>query len=440
MPKAWWMLLDAMLVVASLYLGYWLFHRAGWETWVQVRFWQAALVLAPIVVLNGLFYGLYERQTFANRSWIVGRTLLTAGISLLLSYAIIHFLLYDVWSRRIAVTAMASYATFGIFGRLLASQAIRSVRPALLLVGASNASPCMRALFDDPAMRVYGAIHRLHELVSDARSDQSEHIRRICRRFDIREIVVDSRGCKNPQALRAALDCLSEGRRVTDAVTFFEKTLHRVPVDAITPEWLLYADLQTYRPEQATLKRILDVFIASVGLIISLLLTPFIALAIRLDSKGPVFYSQDRVGLNGRVFRLYKFRTMAADAEGAGARWSGKRDTRVTRIGRLLRRSRLDELPQLWNILRGHMSVVGPRPERPHFVSSLSDSIPFYAQRHLVKPGLTGWAQINFRYGNCVEDAKRKLEYDLYYIKHMSLELDLTVLARTVHAVLTGGS
>jgi lipopolysaccharide/colanic/teichoic acid biosynthesis glycosyltransferase len=159
---------------------------------------------------------------------------------------------------------------------------------------------------------------------------------------------------------------------------------------------------------------------------------------IRLDSDGPVLYQQQRVGLNGRQFTLYKFRTMIEAAERNGHTWASVDDPRVTRFGRLLRRTRLDELPQLWNILLGQMAIIGPRPERPEFVEQLAARIPFYNERHLVKPGLSGWAQINYRYGASVDDARRKLQLDLWYIKHMSLELDLIILFRTLGTVFLG--
>jgi lipopolysaccharide/colanic/teichoic acid biosynthesis glycosyltransferase len=161
-----------------------------------------------------------------------------------------------------------------------------------------------------------------------------------------------------------------------------------------------------------------------------------VALAVRLSSRGPIFYHQERVGLNGRVFTVHKFRTMSEDAEAAtGPVWSGKNDARVTPIGGFLRRTRLDELPQLWNVLRGDMSFVGPRPERPTFVAELTVKIPFYGQRHVVKPGLTGWAQIRYTYGATVEDAIEKLQYDLYYIKNLSFALDLVIVLDTIKTV-----
>lgn len=184
-------------------------------------------------------------------------------------------------------------------------------------------------------------------------------------------------------------------------------------------------------------KRILDLTLAVLGLCLMAFLLPFIALAIYLTDRGPIFYKQTRVGKGGKPFTLYKFRTMKKGAEREGQpQWATPGDPRVTPIGRFLRKSRLDEFPQFWNVLKGEMSIVGPRPERPKFVADLKKEIPFYGLRHSVKPGITGWAQVNYRYGSSKEDALRKLEYDLYYIKHRSLLLDLLVILRTIPVVL----
>jgi lipopolysaccharide/colanic/teichoic acid biosynthesis glycosyltransferase len=165
---------------------------------------------------------------------------------------------------------------------------------------------------------------------------------------------------------------------------------------------------------------------------------PFIILAVRLSSPGPIFFTQTRVGLRGRLFTLFKFRTMREDAEARGAVWAAKDDSRVTPIGRFLRKVRLDEIPQLWNVLRGDMAFVGPRPERPEFVQWLRQEIPFYDLRHLVRPGITGWAQVRYRYGASLEETRRKLEYDLYYVKHLSIGLDLLIMFETVKTIILG--
>jgi exopolysaccharide biosynthesis polyprenyl glycosylphosphotransferase len=183
-------------------------------------------------------------------------------------------------------------------------------------------------------------------------------------------------------------------------------------------------------------KRVFDFMLAVVGLIVAAPVMMLTALAVWLESRFPIFYRQQRVGENGRVFTLYKFRSMRQDAEQGTPIWARTADDRVTNVGRFIRRTRLDELPQLWNVLRGDMSFVGPRPERPFFVDQLAEQIPFYEQRHAVKPGITGWAQVRYRYGASMEDALEKLRYDLYYVKHLSIAFDLTILFDTVKVVL----
>ncbi|MFQ5590342.1 MAG: sugar transferase, partial [Phycisphaerae bacterium] len=217
-----------------------------------------------------------------------------------------------------------------------------------------------------------------------------------------------------------------------------EKATGQILVDQITPSWFLFADLKVHCDERATFKRLTDLVTSVAGLLITAPLWPLIALAIKLCDGGPVFYSQSRVGQNGQLFKLHKFRTMRPDAETGKSIWAYPDDPRVTRVGRLLRKLRLDELPQLYNVLMGRMSIIGPRPERPDIVDELCKELPYYAERHLVKPGITGWAQISFRYGSSIEDAKRKLQYDLYYLKHMSLELDVMILLRTIGTFIRG--
>jgi exopolysaccharide biosynthesis polyprenyl glycosylphosphotransferase len=239
--------------------------------------------------------------------------------------------------------------------------------------------------------------------------------------------------------VQALMSCYEQGVTITPMPLLYEQLTGRVHVQHVGSQWYVALPLQrrpTHTAYQA-LKRLADVL---AGLALSLLLLallPLIALAIRLDSPGPVFYSQVRTGRHGRPFRIYKFRSMRADAEADGeARWASEDDSRVTRVGRLLRATRLDELPQVWNVLRGEMSLVGPRPERPEFISQLETQIPFYRTRLAVRPGLTGWAQINYPYGGSVEDALMKLQYDLYYLKHQSPWFDLLILLRTAPVIL----
>jgi exopolysaccharide biosynthesis polyprenyl glycosylphosphotransferase len=232
--------------------------------------------------------------------------------------------------------------------------------------------------------------------------------------------------------------CLRRGLQVTDLATFVEREFYRIPPDELTETWVLSVDLKWIHPFYLRFKRVLDVgcavLIGTLGLPVFLLALS----AIALEDGRPLFYSQPRTGFRGKSYRIWKLRSMRVDAEKAGARWAAKNDNRVTRVGRILRLTRLDELPQVWNVLRGEMSFIGPRPERPEFVEQLTREIPYFPLRHWVKPGITGWAQINYPYGATVDDAREKLAYDLYYMKHASLLLDVHITLRTLGAMMKG--
>jgi exopolysaccharide biosynthesis polyprenyl glycosylphosphotransferase len=229
------------------------------------------------------------------------------------------------------------------------------------------------------------------------------------------------------------VDCIERGASIWTMTAMVEQLCARIPVPLIDATWFIQELRAGQRRLYLAARRAMDVGIALVGLVGTALLFPLIWAAIRLfGGAGPVIYAQRRVGLRGRCFTIYKFRTMRLDAERDGAAWAAAKDDRVTPVGRFLRRSRLDELPQFWNVLKGEMSVVGPRPERPEFTQTLAEQIPFYNRRHMVPPGLTGWAQVMFPYGASVEDALEKLQYDLFYIKHRSFYLDLKIMLKTV--------
>jgi len=234
------------------------------------------------------------------------------------------------------------------------------------------------------------------------------------------------------------LRCLDEGIPVVSYREFVEHRLERVLVEHLDTRWFLESGLRGLDPCYLAFKRCGDIALSLLAMVAGAPLLAAAIVAIRLEGRGPVFYSQVRVGRNGRPFRIHKLRTMSVNAEANGARWAERRDSRITAVGKILRKTRIDELPQFWNILKGDMSFIGPRPERPEFVSGLAENIPFYPTRHLAKPGLTGWAQINYPYGAGLEDARHKLRYDLYYLKHASPELDLHILIRTAGAVMKG--
>lgn len=229
------------------------------------------------------------------------------------------------------------------------------------------------------------------------------------------------------------------GVRIEDATAMIEKITGKIEIDDLNPSWLIFADGFRLSGFFLAIRRIISIVISLALLLLVLPLLPLIALAIKLSSPGPVLYRQRRMGRQGTVFTCYKFRTMRADAEAdIGPTWAGDEDPRITAVGHWLRLTRLDEIPQLWNVLKGDMAFVGPRPERPEFVQWLSDSIPYYHLRHIIRPGITGWAQVRYRYGSSVEDAKEKLRYDLFYIKNLALGLDLLILFLTVKTILLG--
>lgn len=276
------------------------------------------------------------------------------------------------------------------------------------------------------------------QLVIDEPSDWLTY----AKQAQISEIVISPderrRSSGNAFPLGQFLDCKLAGIVSSDALGFCERELGKIDIDLLQPSWMLFSDGFKYSKRRMIAKRLFDLALASVFFVV---LWPFMlltAIAVRLDSPGPILYHQIRVGLNGNTFRIYKFRSMRQDAEKNGAVWAKKNDSRVTRVGAFIRNTRLDELPQLYNVLAGHMSFVGPRPERPEFVTELANQIPFYETRHKVKPGLMGWAQLKYPYGASVEDAKNKLQYDLYYTKNHSFLMDMLIMIQTVEIVLLG--
>ncbi|MBI2304189.1 MAG: sugar transferase [Chloroflexi bacterium] len=263
---------------------------------------------------------------------------------------------------------------------------------------------------------------------------------RIVQETGASEIIVAITHNMHGELMKTILDCYQKGIQITPMPLLYELATGRVPVEHMGDHWFVTLP---DNPESGTfvysgLKRLGDIVVSTIGLLIGSPILLTTALAVRLDSPGPIFYTQERMGKTGRVFPLIKFRTMIQEAEKDGRpRWASYNDPRVTRLGRFLRHTRLDELPQLVNVIKGEMSLVGPRPERPHFVAQLETQIPFYRARLFVRPGITGWAQINYSYGNSVEDALVKLQYDLYYIKHQSPYLDLFILFKTLGVMLT---
>jgi sugar transferase (PEP-CTERM system associated) len=271
------------------------------------------------------------------------------------------------------------------------------------------------------------------------RESIAAHLRELAGPGEIHRVIVAMPDRRGTFPVNELLKLRLEGVKIEEATSWLEKISGKIEVEHLNPSWLLFADGFRCSAGFSLLRRVASFMASALLLIIVLPVIPFVILAIKLDSAGPVLYRQKRVGRAGVIFYCHKFRTMRRDAEAdTGATWAGDDDPRITRVGRFLRLSRLDEIPQLWNVLRGDMGFVGPRPERPEFIDWLSREIPFYPLRHCVSPGITGWAQIRYKYGNTQEDAKQKLQYDLYYIKNMSLGLDLFIMFQTIKIVLLG--
>lgn len=282
-----------------------------------------------------------------------------------------------------------------------------------------------------------GAERRCDLEAKDSETVSAEDIKALALKKRAQKIVVSLSERRGVLPLQEMLNCKLSGIEVLDAPTFFEQATGKLLIENITPSWFIFSHGFRVTGTYRFFKRWLDIGCALFGLLVSLPFLPLVVLIIKLDSPGPVLFRQVRVGLGDRNFVLYKFRTMGRDAEkGTGATWSQKNDPRITRVGRFLRKSRIDEIPQLFNVLMGDMSLVGPRPERPEFVAQLKQRIPYYSERHFVKPGVTGWAQVRYPYGASVEDAIEKLRYDLYYIKNISILFDLRIIFQTIDVVL----
>ena len=255
-------------------------------------------------------------------------------------------------------------------------------------------------------------------------------------RPEIDRVIVAMEERRQAMPVRELLDLRVRGVVIENASTLQERLSGKLPLNGLNPSTLIFTDGFRMSPSQQLFRRLLSFVVSLTALLICLPFIPFIILAVRLSSPGPIFFNQTRVGQRGRLFTAHKFRTMRADAEAGGAVWASKDDPRITPVGGFMRKTRLDEIPQLWNVLRGEMAFVGPRPERPEFVQWLSQEIPYYDLRHMIRPGITGWAQVRYRYGASLEETKRKLEYDLYYIKHQSIGLDLLIMFETIKTII----
>jgi len=402
---------------------------------------------ACVFVINSAS-GLYEPVSSASFGRSAVRALLVLLVALPLTYVIFGLLPASLTGRAtVQLSTMAGVAALILRRAYLAhSSSAAAARTRILIYGAGPAAlvvgDTLRAA--DPNAHIVGYVIGPNERDPAVPAQQilapQGTLPETARRLEVDEIVValtERRAGSMP--LRQLLDCKVSGTKVYDLNTHFEKTLGQIRIDFLSASWLIFGDGFNQGAWRTAIKRVFDIVCASVLCLVTAPLMLAAAVIIKLESPGSALYRQERVGANGRTFSITKFRSMRNDAEADGKpQWASTNDSRVTRVGQIIRRLRIDELPQLFNVLRGDMSLVGPRPERPFFVEQLTQEIPFYALRHSVKPGVTGWAQVRFHYGSTVEDSQEKLQFDLYYVKNHTLFLDLVVLMETVGVVLTG--
>jgi sugar transferase (PEP-CTERM system associated) len=406
-----------------------------------------AFLVAGVTQLWLYFGDLYDFRVLSDRRELFVRAVHALGATSLTLAAIYYWFPDTMVGRGIFVGAAFLVITL-IFGWRVAfdwaSHRFAS-RERLLLVGTGESSVRLaRELYErrDLGIKIVGFIDpdpaRIGTpVINPGVIGTIEDIPAIVRAQRVDEVVVSLSDARGMLPMDKLLDMKLDGVRFNHLASVYERYTGKIAVENLRPSWLIFSEGFNKSRLQSVAKRAIDLGLAVMGLVVAAPVMLLVAAAVKVTSKGPALYHQQRVGQHGRVFTLHKFRSMRTDAEKeTGAVWARQDDHRITPLGLFLRRTRLDELPQMWNVLCGHMSVVGPRPERPEFVSTLTRQIPFYGQRHSVRPGLTGWAQVSYTYGASVEDSMEKLQYDLFYIKNMSIALDLFIIAKTVKTVL----
>lgn len=438
--------LDAALFLIAHFLG--VFIRFGWEDSGAVLQSHVAsmLVGALAVGLSNYIFGLYSTNTASlslfRRSVAVGSAV-AIGVACSLPWNFIT--LTDFLGRGVTlISGGLAFALVLVHHAILVHQREHSRENVLYIVSCP---------FDEAETRLFDSIGLAHlhlaGLVEYEDYSSSLNLRTlgkvsdllaIVRRERISRVLCTDKSLNDPALCKQFCQLRYSGVMVMPLITLCEEIDQCLPLELVTPMWLLNASSEPHMLYISKLKRVFDIIVSLAGIILSAPILILSIALIRLTSRGPALYRQIRTGRLGKPFEILKLRTMCVDAEKSGAVWcGGKDDPRVTFVGKFLRRYRFDEIPQLFNVLRGEMSFVGPRPERPEIIEKLAKEVPFYLERSLIQPGITGWAQVNYPYGSSVDDARRKLEYDLYYLKHMSVSLDIFILLDTVRIVLSGG-
>ncbi len=407
------------------------------------RFGMLAM-LAGVVWLAMIAVGTYGADALRSMRYAGARMLVAVSLGIIALSVIDFFLPGDTFWRSTLIYAMVLSIALLVANRLAVGSVIGTAafRRRVLVLGDGHRARRIRALAERPesgfAVVAFIGMNEGSPVVEEAIPRSAIHdLGRFVENIGASEVVLALEERRNSLPLKDLLRIKTHGVHVNDFSSFLERETGRVDLDTLNPSWLIFSDgFSSGRMLSSAAKRVFDVTASGLLLALTFPLIAVFACLVKLDSKGPAFFRQTRVGLYGQPFTVLKLRSMRTDAEAGGAKWAERDDPRITRLGRFIRKVRIDELPQVWTVLAGRMSFVGPRPEVPTFVSDLEDKLPYYAERHMVKPGITGWAQINYPYGASVEDARAKLEYDLYYAKNYTPFLDLLILLQTVRVVL----
>lgn len=415
------------------------------HSWQTVLRFGVALLVCEVCLY---FHDLYDFRRIETRSEIVIRLLQAFGVSCL-ALAVSYYMVPDLgFGRGIAALCAPLIVALTLGWRLAIAQPAHSLgtsRRMLIMGTGPTGITLARDILSRPEMQliVVGFLDEKGEnigksLVNPGIIGAVDDVESLVARERVDHVVISLLERRGRMPARQLLHLKFAGVKVEDAHSFYERMTGRIILERLSPSWLILSDGFNKSKMLTLSKRALDIVVSLVSLVLCLPLFLIVGLAIWLESGLPILYSQGRSGLHGRSFEMLKFRSMYNDAEHAGPQWAATGDHRITRVGKWIRKFRIDELPQVINVLRGEMSIIGPRPERPAFVSMLEEQIPFYGLRHSVRPGITGWAQVRYQYGASVEETKTKLEYDLFYIKHLSIILDLAVLFETAKVMLSG--
>jgi sugar transferase (PEP-CTERM system associated) len=432
---------EALLVGGSFFLA--TYYLLGPDTYIALVYENGILKIAGITILTLLlsyYFDLYEPQRISERWEIYFRLLLVLSVLSFSLAGVLYFFPEADIGQYVLVTGASILVIALVIWRWLYEWIMNLAvfRERVYVLGSGERARAVMEILRSRRDAGMDVVPGEGQAKTEAQLDRfAADLRAFSgRKAGIERVIVAMEDRRGSMPVRELLALRLRGVVIEEAGALVERLSGRLPLDGLNPSTLIFTEGFNVKASLQIARRMASILISSIVFAICLPFIPFIALAVRLSSPGPIFFRQTRIGRRGRTFTIYKFRTMRQGAEANGAVWAAKDDPRVTGLGRLMRKTRLDEIPQLLNVIRGDMAFVGPRPERPEFVQWLSSEIPYYDLRHMIRPGITGWAQVRYRYGASLEETKQKLEYDLYYVKHLSLGLDLLIMFETIKTIL----